>query len=265
MGFPAEHKLLRPSLEFALTAHCNLRCAGCDHGSPHLRANFSSVEGFAADIEKLRAVMIVGELRLLGGEPLLHPQFSEFISVAKESGIADRVIVWTNGVFLHKVKPETFRLLDGVRVSTYPGVKLPLTRDEMVGLSRMYSFELNINHCGEFLECFNDVPHSSPAETQEIYNGCLNTGAWSCHSFADGTYYKCSRAAYIRDRIAHSSKDVAWASDGVALQGPDLLERLTFYLQRTDPILACRWCKGTSGQAFAHHQLPRGAGALARR
>lgn len=96
------NKLRRPAIEFNLTQHCNLRCAHCDHASSMLPKGFADLTSFTRDVEVLSTVLSAGEFKFVGGEPLLHPQLLDFLRVAKESQIADRLILVTNGVLLHK-------------------------------------------------------------------------------------------------------------------------------------------------------------------
>src|SRR5690348_4435511 len=96
-------KLLRPSVEFNLTEHCNLSCYGCDHASPLLPTRLADLESFQRDLAALSEVFHSREIRLVGGEPLLHPRIVEFMRAARDSGVADSVVIYTNGVLLHRM------------------------------------------------------------------------------------------------------------------------------------------------------------------
>jgi len=119
----ANDRLWRPAIEFNLTEHCNLRCAHCDHASSILPKEFADVESFTRDIEVLSAVLHAGEFKFAGGEPLLHPQLLDFLRAAKKIKIADRLVLLTNGVLLHKAPDELWSLIDGMWISIYPGIK----------------------------------------------------------------------------------------------------------------------------------------------
>ena len=60
-------------LEHHITDHCNLKCRGCSHFSPLAQEWFESVEDFKKDFSQLASLMPVNIIRLMGGEPLLHP------------------------------------------------------------------------------------------------------------------------------------------------------------------------------------------------
>src|SRR5687768_11507768 len=97
-----QQKLWRPAIEFNLTEHCNLSCAHCDHSSLMLPKKFASLEQFTKDIEQLSKVMHAADFKFAGGEPLLHPDLLDFIRIARKNQIAERYVLITNGVLLHK-------------------------------------------------------------------------------------------------------------------------------------------------------------------
>ena len=99
-------KVLTHNLEYSVSYHCNLRCAGCSHLSPFSQKKFPSLESFCDDIRKLSEGLHASEMRLLGGEPLLNPEISTYIKEAKESGIANAVSITTNGLLLHKMDDD---------------------------------------------------------------------------------------------------------------------------------------------------------------
>src|SRR5690242_17485722 len=90
-------KIRTRALEYSVAYHCNLRCAGCSHMSPFIAPQLPPLESFTRDANALATAVRAREIRLLGGEPLLHPQIVEFLRAAKSSGVADWVIVSTNG------------------------------------------------------------------------------------------------------------------------------------------------------------------------
>ena len=77
------------------------------------------------DIEVLSLVLRASEFefKFVGGEPLLHPQLLDFLRAAKDVGIANRLVLVTNGVLLHTAPDELWELIDGMWISLYPGIK----------------------------------------------------------------------------------------------------------------------------------------------
>lgn len=89
-----------------ITRRCNLRCPGCQYHSSKLR-NPSSIDRSLSDIPISLVRRLSGELKTLGtqevvligeGEPLLHPQLFEIISLFKGAGF--KVQLFTNGTLI---------------------------------------------------------------------------------------------------------------------------------------------------------------------
>src|SRR5438046_9691040 len=70
-------------VEYHLVEHCNLSCQRCGHFSPLAKPGFSDREAFARDLRQLATHFSrIKEIRLLGGEPLLHPTPEAFVDIA---------------------------------------------------------------------------------------------------------------------------------------------------------------------------------------
>lgn len=80
-----------------ITNVCNLACGFC-HGTKRTPA-FLSVEQFRTLAGKLKGKVTYLYFHLMG-EPLLHPELSQFLAIADEFGF--RVILTTNGTLIGK-------------------------------------------------------------------------------------------------------------------------------------------------------------------
>ena len=79
------------------TNGCNLSCQACMRHSWHERIGFMSMDTYNLLIEGLRAIPSARSINFWGfGEPLLHPNISEMIALAKGIGAETRMI--TNGL-----------------------------------------------------------------------------------------------------------------------------------------------------------------------
>ena len=100
------HELLRErglpklrSISIDCTTACNLRCSHC-YLTSQQRANTHAM----LDVKRFAAFLPVlarngcFEIRFVGGEPLLHPQFDELYYAAKKAGLV--ATVFTNGTLL---------------------------------------------------------------------------------------------------------------------------------------------------------------------
>jgi hypothetical protein len=245
------------SLETPVTQHCNLKCAGCDHASPLLPQSFLDIDQFERDLDVLNGAMHAHEFRLVGGEPLQHPELQRIIGIVKKSGIAERIVLVTNGVLLGKATPELWRSIDQLWMSIYPRVSLGLPLEEIEGLCRENGVEFDPRVTDEFRVVLLNNPIDNPKLVSKIYRECKTAHEWKCYTVLDGQFFKCSKASVMNARlrmlgIPHD----AGATNGVALHsGAGLEQRLQAYIQSQEALPACRFCLGTSGPLVAHRQL----------
>jgi molybdenum cofactor biosynthesis enzyme MoaA len=72
-------------IEVHITEHCNLNCIGCNHFSPLADKLFLPPEAFEKDCARLAKITDkLTVIKLLGGEPLLHPNIISFLETARK-------------------------------------------------------------------------------------------------------------------------------------------------------------------------------------
>ena len=250
-------KLHRLSVEYSLTEHCNISCHACAHASPLLPQKFADLGSFARDFEALAAALHISELRIVGGEPLLHPRLLEFLTEARRIGIADSIVVYTNGVLLHLMTPDFWRLIDVLRISAYPGVRRRLDDDACARLCREHDVTLTVEHFRTFSQTLVGKRIEDPKLVRAIYRACHT--ATECHTVHEGRFYKCPMAPIMASWLGlHGMPFASPPGDGVALHdNPALRRDLAAYLDDPKPLAACSYCLGSSGQAVPHRQLDR--------
>jgi organic radical activating enzyme len=253
-GAPA-NKLTRLSVEYSLTEHCNISCHACAHASPLLAKNFANLADFTRDFEALAEAFHSRELRIVGGEPLLHAELLDFLREGRRIGIADTIVVYTNGVLLHRMPDDFWRLIDKLHVSVYPGVRRRLGDTDCAELCRAHGVELHIEQFRTFDQTLIGKRIEDARLVKAIYRAC-NT-ATECHTVHGGRFYKCPMAPIMASWLAlHRIDFDSPASDSVALHdNPALRHDLERYLGSTAPLAACSYCLGSSGQAVTHRQL----------
>lgn len=95
-------------LEFHITDHCNLKCKACWHYSNIADEFFADPSDFEKDMTQLSKIFNnIKTIRLMGGEPLLHPDLSSFIKSARRSFPSTNIDIITNGTLLKKAD-QTF-------------------------------------------------------------------------------------------------------------------------------------------------------------
>jgi organic radical activating enzyme len=94
--------------ETHIVEHCNLNCSSCCHFSPLAREEYLAPSSFEKDCKRISELTSkLRYLRILGGEPLLHPQINEFFDIARKYFPDTLIELTTNGILLPKM-PDIF-------------------------------------------------------------------------------------------------------------------------------------------------------------
>ena len=117
-------KATLPYIETHIVDHCNLKCAACCHFSNISETNFTNIDVFSRDIKRLSELFEVNQIRLMGGEPLLHKELYKFIIVTRRYFPYSDIRVVTNGILLKKQDEifwDTLKLTNTkIDLSKYP-------------------------------------------------------------------------------------------------------------------------------------------------
>ena len=94
-------------LTVELTNTCNLHCTYClrdDDALHHEPANFIPVKFFESLLKQAKQAIGIAEVTFTGGEPTLHPQFSEILSLVAANGLKTSFV--TNGWNFERLWPK---------------------------------------------------------------------------------------------------------------------------------------------------------------
>ncbi len=241
------------SLEVHIVDHCNLRCRHCCSLSPVSEKALVSQEELRRLLRRAGTALQPQRLKLVGGEPLLHPKLIECLQIARESGIAKSVSLTTNGLLAKKAPPEIWHILDHITVSIYPTPGLPESTQEWItSVAESNQVQVNWKHQDQFvLMDRNELP-TDDSETEQIYRDC-----WlrrRCHSLANGRFYTCTRPSHMH--AVSGLESSPFQEDGVPIDdGGNLTEKIYQYLIQRKPLVSCQLCLGGSSRSEAHSQM----------
>jgi hypothetical protein len=238
-------------IEINAVMHCNLACAGCSHASPVSPTWDADPETVLRDLASLRAVADVEEVRVVGGEPLLHPRFPELLNAIAAAELNAIIRVITNGTRLHRADWSWLEHADEVYVSVYPGAAVrPQAIDELRQRALATGTRVAVNHFRYFRPVLPHRPLTED-ETGAVFETCQVAHAWSCHTVQEGYVYLCPMTVTAPGDLA--ARVSRCAIEPVAT----LPERLSVFLSRPTPLPECRNCLGTVGQLVPHGQTSR--------
>lgn len=223
-----------PYLETHLCDHCNLNCKGCGHYSPLAPEKFVDVDQFRKDIAELAKKIFIQRIRLMGGEPLLHPQVNEFITATRKAFPESDIRLVTNGVLLPQMNKEFWDTIRSnnilIDLSKYPAVGnkfaeyLDLIDDNEVCLG-------DINLARKFYNQLNPKGDSNYVET---YNDCSSK---NCANLRDSRVYTCpSFYMDYYNKYFNTEHQIQKGWDIYSLSGEEIVN----YLNK--PVKECRYC-----------------------
>jgi organic radical activating enzyme len=240
-----------------IVEHCNLRCRSCSHLSPVLPRHFVDPAALCSDLSALAGSYRANILKILGGEPLLHPDLLEVITAARRSGVAETIEIWTNGLLLPRMQPRVWDAVDSVRISLYPGRSLRQDQlDRCADLARRHNVSFRYKRYQAFQESYSEQGTDDPDLVKRIYATCNSAHRWRCHTVAGGWFFKCAQSYMIPKGM--SLGDEATYRNGIQIDdSPGFRGRLLAYLTSPEPLPSCRNCLGSAGRYIEHQQVRR--------
>jgi len=253
-------KIHAGAIEYSVAYHCNLRCSACSHMSPFISKQFPDLESFVRDLEALSPVLHTKDIRLLGGEPLLNPLVVEFLRAAKASGIADTIMVTTNGLLLHSQPDAFWENVNFIWLSLYPGRSPPEKALENIkAKAKEFGVRLDLDPTSHFRATYVTEPHAKDYVTDMIFRTCGSAHRYHCHMLYEGKLFKCAVPPFLPEFLARMGRNGYDPSvDAFDIHGAQaLFEELKTFLFTPVTLEACRWCVGYVGKAEAHHQIDK--------
>lgn len=223
-----------PYFETHITESCNLKCRGCSHFSVFAKPKHKDLKEFEREFDRLSEIEEVGIIRLMGGEPLLNPQFMDYLHIARRYFPGSKLVLVTNGLLAERLLPYRASLVDlnvDVTMSDYhidiqdTSVlnKLPYT--ELHEKGRLYNISLD---------------PEGRRDPQEAFNRCdLHVNHW--HFFQDGRFYPCCIAGTIHDFWDHFDLDWGIKAEDMSI---DIFTHTAEEIEQfiNSPCKLCRFC-----------------------
>ena len=253
-----DNRIRTEGCELNVVHHCNLSCRACTHLSPVAARHVVDPNKVLEDFSILAKYYRPERIRLLGGEPLLHPALLEVIYAVRRSGVSDRIRVVTNGLLLPRMSDVFWQEVDEVQVSVYPGKEMSVEQlGHCQSKAKLHGGDLQLRCFDRFREAYSELGTKDKGLVRRIYNTCQAAHFWRCHNVSDGFLFRCPQSLFIpklvnNDILAHPTIDGIKITDSPTFAG-DLLA----YLESPEPLASCYHCLGSVGKLFAHEQVSR--------
>ena len=238
-------------IEVHVTEHCNLNCKGCNHFSCLAEEEYLNPNQFEKDIKRLSELSKkYYDIKILGGEPLLHPQITEFFRIARNYFPSTNIQITTNGILLLKQPDEFWKSCNNfnitVIISQYP-VKL----DKKAIKQKAKEHKVKIVYRGTTAEqrmCKMPLDITGSQSMKKSHQKCAIS--WGCCvTLRDGRIYTCCFAAHIKifNKYFNQNLEIC-EKDYVDIYKVNNKEEIIKFLEKPFPF--CRYCK-TSDIKFA--------------
>jgi len=262
------NRIFRHYMEHIVTWHCNLKCTNCSSGSPFQPHRDDDLSIFVRDLNILGKYVNTPFIRLIGGEPLMHPQILDYLREIKKAGY--KANLSTNGIMIPTMPDEFFELVDTLSVSIYSNNninygkivdfldKKDISWENVCDVKRthelksMQYFKDNYgwHEQGSFIVLDKYEKHTDE-RAREVYDPCLLKDM--CHSFMNGKYYKCNICITKGPQYDNMGIPVEWnfeEEDGFDFTGDneeEIMAGLRDFVEgegHKEIMKACYYCEG---------------------
>ncbi|MBP1664171.1 MAG: radical protein [Bacteroidetes bacterium] len=234
-----------PILHLHLVDHCNLNCRGCDNFSPLAPEVFADILTFENDCARMSKLVgnRVDEIQLLGGEPLLHPQVTEFIRISRKYFPEVPVNIISNGILLPK-QPDDFwetchKHNINIIVTKYP-VKIDHNKIEQ--LAKKHQVRLSYYGNTESIEKnmqLLPLDLDGKQDAQDSFLRCARANR--CISLDNGKLYTCSLIPYVKYFNRKFNQDLRISTnDYIDIYQAKNMEEIMNFVSKPMPF--CRYC-----------------------
>lgn len=113
-------------LNIHLTDHCNLLCKGCSHFAPIADEKYISKMELEKTLKTIfsKTKSVFQELCLMGGEPLLHPELADILTISRKNCGEMPITLITNGLLLKKLEQDFWEACKknniSIQITCYP-------------------------------------------------------------------------------------------------------------------------------------------------
>lgn len=230
------------NIEIHVVDHCNLNCAHCDNFAPIAKPWYITPGNFKEQLERLNKIShgTIKEVRLMGGEPLLHKKIIELMQIARSIFPYAKVTLLTNGILLLKQKIEFWECLKDNRISVWLSIYQPgnYCEDKL----RRYAADVQISHSQTLTNPYAPLFHNLSFDlsgSQNGWNECY-LARGRCTTLRNNKIYPCECASLISIFNKRFGLDLQITDSDYMDIYKNTIEEIDEFLKH--PIPFCRYC-----------------------
>lgn len=228
-----------PVIVMNVVDHCNLNCRGCSVWSPLCEPKFTDIFRYERDITRLGQLFDkIDQINLAGGEPMIHPEIKNFLSVTRSILPKTNIVLNTNGLLLTKASDDFWTACSEnqvyIRLTNYP---LKLDLKAITDIAKSHRVMLSAHPIKQFLKF--QINLSGNSNQQETFTHCRQF--YTCNFLQDGRIYPCSRAARSNAFAEYFDLNLPICDeDSIDIHSNVTGKEIFSFLEK--PIPWCRFC-----------------------
>ena len=233
-------------VQYVVTERCSLRCRDCTHLMQYYMhpENVEVLEYKEAFSRFLDTVETISEIRILGGEPFMNPNWHDVIDICADSNKIHSVSVFTNGTIV----PNE----EGIRKCSLYNVRMHISDygvdnskiGQLIKLCNNYGVKYHLRKYDSWQDAgdLNDRK-SSEDDLKSRFNKCFERNSYS---FYKGKLFHCARAAHGMNLGAipdMQEEYIDFTNDSTSKEN---LIKLMRCMQNKEWTGVCNYCNGPS-------------------
>jgi len=230
------------TVEYHLVDSCNLNCAGCSHYSSLIEdKTFPSLDFIIKDLQLLKNK--VGRnlklLRLLGGEPLIHPNITECLIEIRKLFPYTNIYIVTNGILLKKMDDEFYNTCLNCRIQIAV-TDYGIIKDLPSIMENLHKKGIRVNYYRNSL-----IWHYQHIRLTDERIDCLTKCQYKhiCNNYRNGKIYLCPHIAYIEYFNKYFNKNIQLnETDYIDLNDINSFEELIEKIHNAKPNFCYQYC-----------------------
>lgn len=223
-------------IETHIVEHCNLKCRGCSHFSGLSQPQFKNLDVYKTEFTQLAKITnnYIHTIRIMGGEPLLHPQVVEFCTFTRNLFPKSEIVLVSNGILLPNLKDEDIEILNNNNIALcISNYGLKLDYEKMNKFKRHYFHSKN-----DMYNISLDLTGNQNITTS-FFNCDIVQGHW--YFFKNGRIYQCCVMANIDYFCNYFNKEIKYNLDDISIDiYNNSLPEIEKFL--ATPHEACKYC-----------------------
>lgn len=222
-------------LETHVCDHCNLSCKGCRHFCPLVdKEIFTDIKQFEKDMFELASKIHIKRIRLLGGEPLLHPNIAEFFRIARKAFPKSEIGIVSNLLLIKSMDDSFWRSLKKYKIKLDCSLYPPIEKNfkEIKAFLKTKGISINAAKIArQFFKWTNPKGDSNP---ERAFHFCISKG---CTNLWNSKLYSCPMcySVFFNQKFGQTFPEIP-GYDIYAMSGKELTTALS------KPMEACRFC-----------------------